>query len=93
LIGDSHARECAQKISNHLGNSYAVTGYVTPGTGLEVITRSAKKKLDRLSQKDVVIVCGGANNINKNESVKGLSCVTQFVQHKTHKCNHNECPP
>ena len=42
LIGDSHARECAHKISNYLGNSYVVTGYVTPGTGLEVITHSAK---------------------------------------------------
>jgi len=84
LIGDSHARECAQKISNYLGNSYEVTGYVNPGTGLEVITHSAKKELDDLTQKDVVIVCGGANNISKNESVKGLRCVTQFVQHRRH---------
>jgi len=49
-----------------------------------VITHSAEKELDRLSQKDVVIVCGGANNINKNESVKGLKRVTQFVQHRRH---------
>ena len=84
LIGDSHARECSHRISQHLGSSYVVTGYVTPGTGLEVITHSAEKELDGLSQKDVVIVCGGANNINKNESVKGLSCVTQFVQRRRH---------
>jgi hypothetical protein len=84
LIGDSHARECAQKISNYLGNSYEVTGYINPGTGLEVITHSARKELDHLTQKDVVIVCGGANNISKNESVKGLKCVTQFAQHRRH---------
>jgi len=30
LIGESHARECAEKISNYLGNSYEVTGYVNP---------------------------------------------------------------
>jgi len=84
LIGDSHARECAQKISNYLGNSYEVTGYINPGTGLEVITHSARKELDHLTQKDVVIVCGGANNISKNESVKGLKCVTQFTQHRRH---------
>jgi PleD family two-component response regulator len=43
LIGDSHARECAERISNHLGNSYEVTGCVNPGTSLEVIKNSAKK--------------------------------------------------
>jgi len=84
LIGDSHARECAQKISNYLGNSYEVIGYVNPGTGLEVITQAARKELDHLTQKDVAIVCGGANNISKNKSVKGLKCVTQFVQHRRH---------
>ena len=62
LIGDSHARECAEKISNYLANSYEVTGYVNPSTGLEVITKSAKKKNDHMMQKDVVIVCGGATN-------------------------------
>jgi lysophospholipase L1-like esterase len=82
LIGDSHARELADKISKYLGNSYEITGYVNPGTGLEVITNSAKNEIDNLTQKDVVIVCGGANNVSKNESVKGLKCVTQFVQHR-----------
>jgi hypothetical protein len=82
LIGDSHARECAEKISNYLGNSYEVTGYVNPGTGLEVITNSAKKEIDRLTQKDVVIVCGGANNVSKNELIKGLKCLTQFMQNR-----------
>ena len=43
LIGDSHARDCTEKLSNYLGNSYEVTGYVNPSTGLEVITNSAKK--------------------------------------------------
>jgi hypothetical protein len=82
LIGDSHARECAEKISHSLGNSYEITGFVNPGTGLEVITNSAKKEIDHLTQKDVVVVSGGANNVSKNESMKGLKCVTQFVQHR-----------
>jgi hypothetical protein len=51
LLGDSHARECAEKISNYLGNSYEVTSYVNPSTGLEVITNSAKKEIDHMTQK------------------------------------------
>ena len=80
LIGDSHARDCTEKISNYLGNSYEVTGYVNTSTGLEGITNSAKKEIEHMTKKDVVIVCGGANNISKNESSKGLSYVTQFMQ-------------
>ena len=47
-----------------------------------MITNSAKKEIDQLTQKDVVIVCGGTNNISKNESNKGLRHVTQFMQNK-----------
>ena len=76
-------RDCAGKISNHLGNIYEVTGYVYPSSGLEVITNSAKKEITHMTKRDVVIVCGGANNINKNESIKGLKSVIQFVQNRS----------
>ena len=82
LIGDSHARGCAEKLSSYLGNDYEVTGYVSPNTGLEVITNSAKEEIEQLTQNDIVIVCGGTNNISKNESKTGLRHVTHFVQNK-----------
>lgn len=47
-----------------------------------MITNVANKELDHLSQEDLVVVCGGANNISKNNSMKGLSCVTKFIQHR-----------
>jgi hypothetical protein len=46
LICDNHARECAQKLSSYLINSYEVIGYVSPGAGVEVITNLANKELD-----------------------------------------------
>jgi hypothetical protein len=82
LIGDSHARGCAEKLSNYLGKAYEVIGYVSPNAGLDVITNSAKEEIDQLTQKDVMIVCGGTNNISKNESDKGLRYVTQLVHNK-----------
>ena len=30
LIGDSHARGCAEKLSSYLGNAYEVTGMSAP---------------------------------------------------------------
>jgi hypothetical protein len=82
LIGDSHARGCAEKLSSYLGNAYEVTGYVSPNTGLDVITNSAKEEIEQLTQNDIVIVCGGTNNISKYKSNKGLRHVTHFVQNK-----------
>jgi len=82
LIGDCHAWNCAQKLSNYLGTSYEVIGYVSPGAGLEVITNLAKKELDQLTQEDQVVVCGGANNISKNNSMKGSRRQTRWRREK-----------
>jgi hypothetical protein len=35
-----------------------------------------------MTQKYVVIVCGGANNITKNESIKGLKYITRLMQNR-----------
>jgi hypothetical protein len=43
-----------------------VTGYVKPSIGLEVVTNSVREEVDHLAKDDVVVVCGGANNIGKN---------------------------
>jgi hypothetical protein len=70
LIGDSHARGCAEKLSSYLGNAYEVTGYVSPNTGLDVITDSAKKEIEQLTQNDIVLVCGGTNKRAKMNQTK-----------------------
>jgi hypothetical protein len=57
LTGDSHTKGCAEKLARHLRNSYEVTGYVKPNTGMEVITNSAREEIDHLTKDDVVIVC------------------------------------
>ena len=49
---------------------------------MEVITNSAKKETEHMMEKDMVIVCGGVNNISKNESIKGLKHTTQFMQNR-----------
>jgi len=59
-----------KKISNYLGNIYEVTGCVHPSSGLEVITNSAEKEITYMTKRDVLVVCGGANNRNKNQSIK-----------------------
>ena len=84
IIGDSHAKGCAAEITHNLGTTFEITGYVKPGTGLEEITNIASKEIDKLTKKDMVVVWGGANNIAKNESEKGLVHISNFVKQRKH---------
>ena len=63
-------------------STWGIFSPVTSNTGLDVITNFSKEEIEQLTQNDIVIVCGGTNNISKNESNKGLRHVTHFVQNK-----------
>jgi hypothetical protein len=52
--------------------------------GLEKITNRARKETDKSTKKDMVVVWGGANNIAKNESEKGLVHISNFVKQRKH---------
>jgi hypothetical protein len=64
VVGDSHARGCAAKLRENLGELIEVSGFVNPGTGLEVITTIETERISKLTKKDVVI-WGGSHDIAK----------------------------
>jgi hypothetical protein len=80
LLGNSHMRGLSDRLSSLLGNSFDVTGIVKPNADLEVITSTALPDIKKLTKKDVVVLCGGALNIAKNDSKKGLRYLTHFVR-------------
>jgi hypothetical protein len=82
IIGDSHARGYAAEISSVLGKDFEVTGTVIPGAGLENITNSANNERSTLGKSDTVIVIGGANDINKNETNTGLKHLRNFAENR-----------
>jgi hypothetical protein len=44
IIGDSHVRGYAERLSDNLGHTFNVTGYVKPNTDLDIITTTAKSE-------------------------------------------------
>jgi len=80
IIGDSHARGLATEISSSLDNNFEVTGTVLPGARLENIIKLADGEISALGKSDAVIVMGGANDINKNETIIGLAHLRKFVE-------------
>jgi hypothetical protein len=68
IIGDSHVKGCVDEIIHNLERTFDVTGYLKPWTGLENITNIARKEIDELTKKDMIVFWGGTSNIAKNES-------------------------
>lgn len=80
IIGNSHARSLAAEISSSLGNNFEVAGTVIPGARLENITKLADDEISSLGKSDAVIMIGGTNDINKNETNIGLVHLRKFVE-------------
>jgi hypothetical protein len=68
VIGDSHAKGLACNLSSYFGKDFEILGTVMPGARLENIINLNTKGIKALGRNDIVIVCGGCNDIYKNES-------------------------
>ena len=79
LLGDSHIHGCSEKLADLLGNSYSVNGITKPNTNMRAITDSINPKAEKLTRKDIVILCGGTRDLAKNEANIGLRQISQFA--------------
>ena len=84
IIGDSHARGCAQEIRHNLGHDFNVQGNVKPGATLQAIVTTSTDSMKKLTKEDVVVVWGGTRDVGKNESEKGLRHIRNFVENMKH---------
>jgi len=72
LIGDSHMHGCASELRKYLGPDYEVSGTIMPRSKLQNVTNLARNEISRLSHNDALIIWTGSNDINRNETMKGL---------------------
>ena len=80
IIGDSHARGCAQEVQHNLGHGFEVQGFVKPGGNSQMIVNTSTKTMGKLTKKDVVVVWGGTRDVGRNETEKGLHYIRNFVE-------------
>jgi hypothetical protein len=72
ILGDSHARGCAQEAQHNLEHNFEVQGIVKPGADLEIILNTSTKITEKLTKEDIVVVWGGTRDVGRNETKKGL---------------------
>jgi len=83
IIGDSHVRGLTSELKNNLGHEYTISCTFMPGAGLQNITKLAKSEVSTLTNRDMIIVCGGSNDVNRNMSQMGLNSLKNSVNLRT----------
>ena len=58
IVGDSHARNCATKVSQWLNNDFEVMGFVNPGSGMKYI-KGISREITAVIKEMCVVVVGG----------------------------------
>jgi hypothetical protein len=84
IMGDGHVSGYDERLRDHLGHSFNITGYVTPNVDLVIITTTKKSENKNMTKINVVMLCGGIKNIGKNETYKGLRCISKFIRNRGH---------
>ena len=79
IPGDSHARGYATELSNSLVKTFEIIGAEMSGSRSGHITRSLHREISQLHRDDFAIICGGANDIIRDESNIGLRHIRKFV--------------
>lgn len=67
LIG-SHLKGCATRIISSLDARFTVCGFLKPGSNSQTLMGTVKDELGKFTMNDFLIVCSGANDIDRNNS-------------------------
>jgi hypothetical protein len=83
IYGDSHSRGLPAKLKNKLPDSFEVIGYTKPNCDIQTSLSIRNQDITKLSNKDVLVFIGGANDLTRENSSKGLWYISQFVRQNT----------
>lgn len=64
IVGDSHARNCCDKIQRKVGNSFKVQSLMAPGAPIDCVIKKATEIVKDLDDDDLLVVVGGVNNMS-----------------------------
>jgi hypothetical protein len=85
LLGDSHTKGLAEKISHSLGNSFKITGITKPNADIKGIASPSHLSPTNLSKYDTFIFLGGTCDISRNEAKKGLTALKEFIKRASNR--------
>jgi lysophospholipase L1-like esterase len=83
IIGDSYLKGSAVNTNQFLNTNFSVTSLIKPGATVSELVSSQGKDLTELGKNDMIVLSGGANDMDGTHETKGsdvVAKITQFVQ-------------
>jgi hypothetical protein len=80
ILEDSHSRGLSAKLNEKFINSFKVIGYTKPNCNLQSLPSIGNQDSANLTNKDVLVLIAGLNEVNNDNMAKVLCQVTQFAQ-------------
>jgi hypothetical protein len=78
--GDSHAKKISAELRVLLDYNYDIMGVAKPDAKMSDILTTARDEAASLTNKDILIIWAGANDISKNNTKEALKCLIKFME-------------
>jgi len=84
MIGDSFLRGIRENVELSLSNKFGVYSMVKPGCELNTLLESANSVLGSLTQRDIILNCGGSNDFNTDKGESIIDHIMEFIKTNNH---------
>jgi len=74
MIGDSFLRGIRENVELSLSNKFDICSMVKPGC------ESANSVLGSLTQRDMILICGGSNDFNTDKGESIIDYIMEFIK-------------
>jgi len=80
IIRDIHTRLCATNFKFEIKDNFDVEGLVKLGAAAGILVNTANSDITDLTKNYVLILCGGADDVAKNNSKTAMRHIRNFIK-------------
>jgi len=84
MIGDSFLRGIREIVELSISNKFGIYSLLKPGCKLNTLLQSANGASGSLTHKDLIFVCGGANDFNSDMEEPTIDHIQEFIKSNKH---------
>jgi hypothetical protein len=84
MIGGGFLRGCAENVKTYLSRRYEVFNVLKPCAKVNTLINSLISDISKLTFKDLIILCGGTNDIGRNCSSSIVKKMIAFIRMNNH---------
>jgi hypothetical protein len=79
MVGDSFLNRIRDNVELSLNSKCSTYSLVKPGSDLKSLLDSANSTVGVLTPNDVIVICGGSNDLNHNNVRPAINCIRDFL--------------